>query len=305
MCGIAGYVAVEPASLQRSILERMTDAIRHRGPDDSGFYQDEYASLGHRRLSIIDVAAGHQPMANEDQTLWISYNGEIFNHADLRPELVKAGHRYATRSDTETILHAYEEYGPDCLERFRGMFAFVLWDKRARKLFCARDRLGKKPFYYYWDGRLFAFASEIKALLHHPAISPRLEESLLPEYLAFGYISEERTLFSGIRKLMPGHSLVLDAASSRPEPQIRRYWEIPATAGGEDQDNAPWIHECRERLEETVRLRLMSDMPLGMFLSGGLDSSAIAAIMKRQGAGPVQTCAVGYQEAEHSELSYA
>jgi asparagine synthase (glutamine-hydrolysing) len=208
MCGIAGYVTVEPASLQRSILERMTDAIRHRGPDDSGFYQDEYASLGHRRLSIIDVAGGHQPMANEDETLWISYNGEIFNHADLRPELEKSGHRYATRCDTETILHGYEEYGPACLERFRGMFAFVLWDKRARKLFCARDRLGKKPFYYYWDGRLFAFASEIKALLRHPAISPRLQESLLPEYLAFGYISEERTLFSGIRKLMPGRSHV-------------------------------------------------------------------------------------------------
>jgi asparagine synthase (glutamine-hydrolysing) len=305
MCGIAGYVTVEPASLQRSILERMTDVIRHRGPDDSGFYQDEYASLGHRRLSIIDVAAGRQPMANEDQTLWISYNGEIFNHADLRPGLEKAGHRYATHCDTETILHAYEEYGPDCLERFRGMFAFVLWDTRARKLFCARDRLGKKPFYYYWDGRLFAFASEIKALLRHPAISPRLEESLLAEYLSFGYISEERTLFSGIRKLMPGHSLVLDVTSSRPEPQIRRYWEIPAPAVGEDRNDASWIHECRERLEETVRLRLMSDVPLGMFLSGGVDSSAIAAIMKRQFAGPVKTFAVGYQEAEYTELSYA
>jgi asparagine synthase (glutamine-hydrolysing) len=305
MCGIAGYVTVEPASLQTSILERMTDAIRHRGPDDSGFYQDEYASLGHRRLSIIDVAHGRQPMANEDQTLWISYNGEIFNHADLRPELEKAGHRYATHCDTETILHSYEEYGPDCLERFRGMFAFVVWDKRAHRLFCARDRLGKKPFYYYWDGRLLAFASEIKALLRHPAISPRLEESLLPEYLAFGYISEERTLFSGIRKLMPGHSLILDLASARPELQIRRYWEIPAPAGGEDRDDASWIHECRERLEETVRLRLMSDVPLGMFLSGGVDSSAIAAIMKRQFTGPVKTFAVGYQEAEYSELAYA
>src|SRR5581483_111284 len=204
------YATVHSFPVQRSVLERMTDEIRHRGPDDSGFYQDEYASLGHRRLSIIDVAAGHQPMANEDKTLWISYNGEIFNHAALRPALEKAGHRYATHCDTETVLHAYEEYGPACLERFRGMFAFALWDSRNRTLFCARDRLGKKPLYYYWDGRLFAFASEIKALLRHPAIAPRLEESLLPEYLAFGYVSEERTLFSGIRKLMPAHYLLLD-----------------------------------------------------------------------------------------------
>ncbi len=283
----------------------MTDAIRHRGPDDSGAYQDEYASLGHRRLSIIDVSGGHQPMANEDGTLWISYNGEIFNHADLRPELEKAGHRYQTHCDTETVLHAYEEYGPACLSRFRGMFAFALWDSRARTLFCARDRLGKKPLYYYWDGRLFAFASEIKALLRHPAISPAFEESLLPEYLAFGYVSEERTLFAGIRKLMPGHYLLLDLNGSRPEPVIRRYWTIPAPAPAEPRDDASWIRECRERLEETVRMRLMSDVPLGMFLSGGVDSSAIAAIMKRQFTGAVKTFAVGYQEERYSELSYA
>jgi asparagine synthase (glutamine-hydrolysing) len=148
MCGIAGYITVVPSVPQRSVLERMTDALRHRGPDDSGYYQDEHASLGHRRLSIIDVAAGHQPMANENGSVWIVYNGEIFNHADVRPALETAGHRYVTRCDTETILHAYEQYGPECLERFRGMFAFALWDKRNRKLFAARDRLGKKPFYY-------------------------------------------------------------------------------------------------------------------------------------------------------------
>ena len=266
MCGIAGFVTVEPSSPQKSILERMTDSIRHRGPDDSGFYQDEHVSLGHRRLSIIDILGGQQPMTNEDRTLWISYNGEIFNHGDLRPELEKAGHRYATHCDTETVLHAYEEYGPACLEHFRGMFAFAIWDKRARKLFCGRDRLGKKPFYYYWDGRLFAFASEIKALLRHPAISPKLEESMLPEYLAFGYLSEERTIFAGIRKLMPGHFLILDLASARPEPQIREYWDIPSPGRSEHRDDASWIRECRDRLEETVRMRLMSDVPLGMFL---------------------------------------
>jgi asparagine synthase (glutamine-hydrolysing) len=305
MCGIAGFVTVEPSSPQKSILERMTDSIRHRGPDNFGFYQDEYASLGHRRLSIIDVPGGQQPMTNEDRTVWLTYNGEIFNHSDVRPDLEKAGHCYATHCDTETVLHAYEEYGPACLDRLRGMFAFALWDKRARKLFCGRDRLGKKPFYYYWDGRLFAFASEIKALLRHPAISPKLEESLLPEYLAFGYVSEERTLFAGIRKLMPGHHLTLDLAVARPEPQIREYWDIPSPGPSEDRDDASWIRECRDRLEETVRMRLMSDVPLGMFLSGGLDSSAIAAVMKRQFAEAVKTFAVGYQEEPYSELAYA
>jgi asparagine synthase (glutamine-hydrolysing) len=305
MCGIAGYVTVERSPFQRPILERMTDAIRHRGPDDSGYYQDEHASLGHRRLSIIDVAGGHQPMANEDGTVWITYNGEIFNHADLRPTLEAAGHRYTTRCDTETILHAYEEFGPECLSCFRGMFAFAIWDNRARRLFAARDRLGKKPFYYYWDGRFFAFSSEIKALLRHPSISLRIEESLLPEYLAFGYASDEQTLFSGIRKLMPGHYLVLDLDSPRPEPRIRLYWDIPAAVPGEARDDTAWIADCRERLEETVRLRLMSDVPLGVFLSGGLDSSAIAALMKRQTSGPVKTFAVGYAEQPFSELPWA
>ena len=226
MCGIAGIVTVQPSD-SPSIIERMTDTIRHRGPDDSGYYRDPWASLGFRRLAIIDVSGGHQPMANEDGSHFIVFNGEIFNHASLRPALEQAGHRYTNRSDTETILHSYEQYGPDCVLRLRGMFAFAIWDKDTRKLFCARDRLGKKPFYYYWDGRTFAFASEIKALLEHPAISPQFEESLLPEYLAFGYVSEDRTLFRGIRKLMPGHHLTLDLAAASPQPRIQQYWEIP------------------------------------------------------------------------------
>ena len=305
MCGIAGYVTVRPSPPQRSVLERMTDVIHHRGPDESGFYQDERASLGHRRLSIIDLATGQQPMSNEDGRLWITYNGEIFNHADLRPGLERAGHRYATRCDTETILHAYESHGAACLDLFRGMFAFAIWDKQARRLFCARDRLGKKPFYYYWDGHLFAFASEIKALLEHPAISASFEESQLPEYLAFGYVSGERTLFSGIRKLMPGHFLLLDLGGDEPRFDIRPYWDLPAAPPAEPRDDRSWIHECRERLEGAVRSRLMSDVPLGMFLSGGLDSSAIAALMRRMVDGPVKTFSVGYREAPFSELSYA
>jgi asparagine synthase (glutamine-hydrolysing) len=300
MCGIAGFVT-RPSDSQAPDLRKMTDIIRHRGPDAEGFYRDQFAYLGHRRLSIIDVSAGQQPMTNEDGNLWIVYNGEIFNHADLRPELERAGHRYQTRCDTETILHAYEQYGPDCVTRFRGMFTFALWDKKARTLFCARDRLGIKPFYYYWDGRLFAFASEIKALLEHPSISARFEDSLLGEYLHFGYTSGEQTLFAGIRKLMPGHHLVLTPQKL----EIQRYWEVPRAAPGAARDDASWIAECRQRLEETVRMRLMSDVPLGMFLSGGVDSSAIAALMKRMVDGPVKSFAVGYSETEFSELAYA
>src|ERR1017187_2508835 len=301
MCGIAGFVTRTPGASPDSLVARMTDTIRHRGPDGSGYYRDPFASLGHRRLSIIDVPDGPPPMSNEDGTLWITYNGEIFNHADLRPALEQAGHQYRTRCDTETILHAYEQYGPDCVTRFRGMFSFAIWDKNTRTLFCARDRLGKKPFYYYWDGRLFAFASEIKALLEHSAISPRFEESLLSEYLTFGYCSGAQTLFSGIRKLRPGRWLLL-----RPDQfEDYWYWNTPCPASHETRDDQSWIAECRARLEEAVRTRLMSDVPLGMFLSGGVDSSAIAALMKPISSGPVKTFAVGYREQAFSELPYA
>src|SRR5271170_5709652 len=222
MCGVTGFVTTTPASGSVVQLGRMTEALRHRGPDDFGFYHDDFAHLGHRRLSIVDAAGGHQPLSNETGDLWIVYNGEVYNHASLRPALERAGHRYRTRSDTETILHAFEEYGPACLQLFRGMFAFAIWDKNARRLFCARDRLGVKPFYYYWDGRVFAFASEIKALLEHPAISPAFAEDLLPEALGFGFASGDHTLFQNIRKLMPGHWMLLDVDSPRPELKCTR-----------------------------------------------------------------------------------
>jgi asparagine synthase (glutamine-hydrolysing) len=304
MCGITGFLTTG-GEWGVPVLEAMTDVIRHRGPDGRGVYAKGPAFLGHRRLSIIDVAGGAQPMSNESGEKWIVYNGEIFNHASIRPELERAGHRYTTRCDTETILHAYEEFGEDCVTRFRGMFAFAIWDERTRTLFCARDRLGIKPFYYYFDGRLFAFASEIKSLLRHPAISAAVDSTVVPEYLAFGFGSGDRTLFRGIRKLMPGCTLSLRAG----EPdslRIRRYWDPapdPALPSAADDDF--WISECRRRLEETVRMRLMSDVPLGMFLSGGLDSSAIAALLKRGADGPVKTFSVGYKEAPYSELSYA
>jgi asparagine synthase (glutamine-hydrolysing) len=306
MCGIAGFVTVQPGEGSDAVLARMTGRIRHRGPDAEGFYSDAHAFLGHRRLSIVDLAAGQQPMTQETGQVFLIYNGEIFNHADLRPELEQAGHRYHSRSDTETILHAWEQYGAACVERFRGMFAFALWDSRNRRLFCARDRLGIKPFYYYWDGRLFAFASEMKALWEHPAISPALDEAALPEYLAFGHLNSEATMFRGVRKLMPGHWLTLDLSGAAPRFEIQQYWEVPTRPDQPEQrDDSSWIEECRARLEETVRLRLMSDVPLGMFLSGGVDSSAIAALMKGMVSGPVQTFAVGYRENEFSELAFA
>lgn len=244
-------------------------------------------------------------MPNEDGSVQIVYNGEVFNHAAIRPELERAGHRYRSHCDTETILHGWEQWGPRVVDRFRGMFAFALWDRAKRTLFCARDRMGIKPFYYWWDGRKFLFASEIKALLEHPAVSAGFDDSLLAEYLTFGYISGEQTLFRGIRKLPPGHHLTLDLNQPAPAPQIERYWQLPAPGAPESRSDSEWIADCRARLEETVQMRLMSDVPLGVFLSGGVDSSTIAALMKRMTTGPVKTFAVGYAETEWSELGYA
>ncbi|MGA8597287.1 MAG: asparagine synthase (glutamine-hydrolyzing) [Bryobacteraceae bacterium] len=304
MCGIAGFISRQSPPDSSLILRRMTDAIAHRGPDDSGFYTDGRAALGHRRLSIVDLLAGHQPMANESGSLQIVYNGEIFNHAQLRPMLERSGHTYRTHCDTETIVHAYEQFGPECLSSFRGMFAFAIWDAQNERLFCARDRLGKKPFYYFWNGGVFAFASEIKALLVHPAISAEFESQSLPEYLAFGYLSGENTLFRGIKKLQPGHYLALDFARDIPRFEVTEYWDIPSAKPARASET-DLIRETRRRLEETVQLRLMSDVPLGMFLSGGVDSSAIAAIASRLTGAPIQTFSVGYDDERFSELGCA
>jgi asparagine synthase (glutamine-hydrolysing) len=273
MCGIAGFVNTDGTPADARLVHRMTDIIAHRGPDASGFHVRGEAALGHRRLSIIDLTTGGQPMSNEDDSLWITYNGEIFNHAGIRPELEAAGHRYKSHCDTETCIHAYELWGDQSVARYRGMFAYALWDQNKKQLFCVRDRLGIKPLYYYWDGRLFAFASEIKALLEHPEIRTEFNDTLLPEYLAFGYTSGEETLFAGIRKLMPGHTLTLTCGSN-PKLEIKQYWDAPCPTQFDDRPDSEWIAECRARLEEVVRMRLMSDVPLGMFLSGGVDSSA-------------------------------
>lgn len=307
MCGIAGFLQVDPGA-NPAIARRMTAVITHRGPDSGGHYDDAHVSMGMRRLSIVDLAGGHQPIPNEDSTRWIIYNGEVFNHAALRPALEGQGHRYRTHCDTETILHSFEQYGPACLEHFRGMFAFAIWEPAARALFIARDRLGIKPLYYYWDGLSFVFGSEIKSLLEHPSVTAALDRSQLSEYLAFGFTSGEQTLFRGIRQLMPGHYLWLRLQpDGSAKLDIQQYWDAPV--GGVEpapaRTDAEWIAECRRRLEETVQMRLMADVPLGMFLSGGVDSSAIAALIRRMVPGPVKTFSVGYAEAAYSELGYA
>jgi asparagine synthase (glutamine-hydrolysing) len=309
MCGIAGYFSADRV-VSRNLIRSMTDRIAHRGPDGSGFFCDDFVALGHRRLSIIDVAGGAQPMTNEDGRLQIIYNGEIFNHADLRPALEAAGHQYRTRCDTETIIHAFEQYGEDCVARFTGMFAFAIWDKQSHTLFCARDRLGIKPLYYWTDGTTFVFGSEIKALFVHPIVRAEFDEQGLAEYLAFGYRSGEETMFRGIRKLLPGHTLKVELSPARQlAVSHKQYWDVPAPAAqGEARDDRSWIAECRRRVEESVRMRLMSDVPLGMFLSGGIDSSTIALLMKRMVADQkqkIQTFSVGYREAEYSELGFA
>lgn len=303
MCGICGVINFDPQTLvERSTLEAMNQQIEHRGPDDSGFFISQNIGLAMRRLRIIDLQTGHQPLSNEDGTIWIVYNGEIYNHLDLRCDLEARGHHYRTRTDTETIVHLYEEYGKDCVQRLRGMFAFVLWDASRNALFAARDPLGIKPFYYRYDGRHFLFASEIKAMLAHPGVRAELNREILPEYLAFGYLSGSDTFFNGIKKLMPGHILELDEAGNL---TINPYWDMPRPQEQVARPKSFYVTTYRELLEQAVKSHLMSDVPLGVFLSGGVDSSAVAALMTKIRKEPIETFSVGYEEGVYSELPYA
>lgn len=305
MCGIAGiaFSSKSRRSANESVLRRMCDVISHRGPDDEGLFIDGSVGLGHRRLSIVDVAAGHQPMTNEDGSLRITYNGEIYNHADFRAELEARGHVYQTHCDTETILHLYEEHGEGCVEYLRGMFSFAIWDSNTRKLFIARDRLGVKPLYYAQtqDGSLY-FASEIKSLLASGDIKAEVNYDVLPDYLANHAPSGTQTLFRGINRLLPGHTLTwIDGTVS-----IKCFWDIHFDSTGEaKRSDKDYIAEWKELFETSVRLRLMADVPLGMFLSGGIDSSAIAAVMSGMVQEPIKTFSVGFSEREANELEYA
>jgi len=303
MCGICGiFFSDRQRHVERDAVAGMNRRIVHRGPDDEGLFVEENVGLAMRRLSIIDVKTGHQPLCNETRDVWIVYNGEIYNHAELRVALEAKGHTYHTHSDTETIVHLYEEYGRDCVKHLRGMFAFAIWDRRKRTLFAARDRLGIKPFYYRWDGQAFLFGSEIKALLAFPGARAEFNRGTLAEYLAFGYITGPETMLAGIRKLMPGHTLEL---KEHGEPQIERYWDLNAVEGGEQRSREECAKTYRELLEGAVSSHLMSDVPLGVFLSGGLDSSAVAALARKLRGDRIQTFAVGYGEEAFSELGFA
>ena len=305
MCGIAGIVAADGLGADERVrLAGMRDILAHRGPDESGLHVDAFAALAHRRLSIVDLASGQQPLANEDSSVWVTYNGEIYNHGDVRTELESHGHIYKTRSDTETIVHAYEQWGDACVERLRGMFAFAIWDAQRRRLLLARDRLGVKPLYWARVGDRLLFGSEIKSLLASGLIVPRARESALPELLGTRYLSGPDTLFEGIYRLMPGHTL----AFQNGEVRIRQYWDIPVAQPAEDLTglrDADLVEQFRALLEESVRIRLMADVPLGMFLSGGLDSSAIAALMAGMIDRPLQTFSVAFRDRAFSELDYA
>ena len=305
MCGIAGIVGADGLHPDDRVrAQAMRDVIAHRGPDGAGLHTDEYAALAHRRLSIVDLAGGHQPLANEDGNIWVTYNGEIYNHAAVRPALEAGGHTYRTRSDTETIVHAYEEWGDDCVHRFRGMFAFALWDRPRRRLLLVRDRLGVKPLYWVQAGGRLLFASEIKAILASGLIEARPNERVLSEVLATRYTSGAETLFQGIFKLLPGHRLVFEHGRIA----IAQYWDMPVEGPDPDLERLPdreLVARFRDLLRESVRLRLMSDVPLGMFLSGGIDSSAVAALMAKEIDRPVETFSVAFADRAFSELEYS
>jgi len=302
MCGIVGIVGQNPGErLDEARLKRMRDVLRHRGPDGEGLWMEGPVGLGHRRLAIVDVAAGAQPMANEDESVWIVYNGEIYNHAALRPRLEACGHRYRTRSDTETILHLYEEEGPRCVERLEGMFAFAVWDRARERLLLARDRLGIKPLYYAWTGQELVFASEIKAILAGNTVRPAFNTAVVPEFLANRFVAGAETFFRGVSKLQPGCTLTWSRADGLEE---RRYWSVPTEI--DDAGALPDVaREVRTRLEAAVRSHLMSDVPLGVFLSGGLDSSGLAALMAPMTTEPIRTFSVGFADADANELGYA
>ena len=317
MCGICGewnLLGADPAA-----LERMSAALHHRGPDDHGAVLLGEAGLAMRRLAVIDLARGHQPIANEDRSAWIVLNGEIYNHRELRRDLLRRGHVFRSDSDTEVIVHLYEERGDRCVDELRGMFAFALWDVRRRRLLLARDRFGQKPLFYRFDGRRLLFASEIKAILAGGAAGgadaprPEIDLRALDEYLTLRFIPSPRTLFQGIRKLPPAHLLVLDASDVEPRTgclavapaiEVRRYWQLRYFPKRGNRE-AELVEETRERVREAVDSHLISDVPVGAYLSGGMDSSLVVAMMSELREGPIPTFAVGVDDAGFNELPWA
>ncbi|MGO9865791.1 MAG: asparagine synthase (glutamine-hydrolyzing) [Terriglobales bacterium] len=302
MCGIAGVVsATRESNITESLVRHMCDQIVYRGPDDEGIYVADGAGLGMRRLSIIDLSGGHQPVFNEERTSWIVFNGEIYNFPDLRPQLESRGHSFRTHTDTEVIIHLYEEMGADCFTKLRGMFALAIYDKTKRKLTLARDRLGKKPLHYALHNGNLYFASEIKSIL---AVAPELAQvnsQALLEYLYYGYVPDPITAFTGIHKLSPGHLLEFQDGSIH----IHQYWDLPEYNTHAPKNEEECLEELERRLLEATKVRLISDVPLGAFLSGGVDSSTVVAMMARASSGPVKTFSIGFKKSDFNESHYA
>jgi asparagine synthase (glutamine-hydrolysing) len=304
MCGITGvlYFDLERRA-EPSVLKRMSDDLIHRGPDDEGYYIDSNIGLGFRRLSIIDLSTGHQPLSNENAGTTIVFNGEIYNYLEQRELLIRKGYKFNTATDTEVILHLYEEYGVNCLQYLRGMFSFAIWDNNIKQLFCARDRFGIKPFYYYTDNEKFVFGSEIKTIMRAGEIDKTISYEALDSYFAFGYITGDLSIYRSIKKLLPGNYLLL-SCKDHLTIDIKRYWEIqfePDYSKTSDQ----WIEEINNSLSETVKSHMISDVPLGAFLSGGIDSSSVVAMMAKNSDRPVKTFSIGFKEPEFNELGYA
>jgi asparagine synthase (glutamine-hydrolysing) len=307
MCGITGIVDLrERRPINPALLRAMNDTLFRRGPDGEGFHFEPGVGFGHRRLSIIDLEGGKQPMFNEDGSIVVTYNGEIYNFHGIAEELVARGHVFRTRCDTEVIVHAWEEWGDECLSRFNGMFAFAIWDRNRETLFLARDRLGVKPLYYAEldDGEL-VFGSELKALLLHPLLGRDVDPTAVEEYFCFGYVPDPKTIFTRVRKLAPGWCLL--AKRGQGAPRLQRYWDVDLESRDEPARAADRNIELelRERLREAVRLRLVSDVPLGAFLSGGIDSSSVVAMMRELETSRLLTCSIGFKEPRYDESRYA
>jgi len=304
MCGITGSIYFDKErKIIPTVLKNMSDAIYHRGPDDEGFYIQNNVGLGFRRLSIIDLKTGHQPLGNGSNSIYIVFNGEIYNYLEQREIMKQKGYVFKTVTDTEVILHLYQEHGVHCLQYLRGMFAFAIWDNNKQQLFCARDRFGIKPFYYYTDTEKFVFGSEIKAILKGGDIDRTLSYDALDSYFAFGYITSELSIYKEIKKLQPAHYLLL-SFKDKVSIEVKRYWNINF-----DPDYSKtvkqWEEEIESCLSETVKLHMISDVPLGAFLSGGIDSSSVVAMMAKNSNLPIKTFSIGFKEQKYNELKYA
>ena len=304
MCGITGIFDTRgKRDIDRAVLHRMNESQFHRGPDEGGMHIEPGVGLGHRRLSIIDLSTGQQPLYNEDQSVCVVFNGEIYNYQELIPELQALGHVFHTRSDTEVIVHAWEAWGASCVDRFRGMFAFALWDRNRETLFLARDRLGVKPlFYALLDDGTFLFGSELKSLLAHGGLKREIDPSAVEEYFALGYVAEPRAIFKQAKKLPPAHTLQL--RRGQPVGESREYWDVRFTLNNPISD-ADACAELSHRLEESIKLRMISEVPLGAFLSGGVDSSAVVAMMAGLSNNPVNTCSIGFADPAFNESEFA